>query len=274
MGLFDRLGDLGSALGGIAAAPFGLGAMALGAGAGNAVGGGLQKTVKPPNIGDDNYNPRLDPNSGYNTALGMYPGGMSPLNQDTGLLKDQYRLQYNPESLQNKTAYGDMLGSYALSKGPSEQAKYLQQSQDLNQQNAMQNATQQNRGALSSSYSDLASHGGLSSGARERLASGGARNLSQTTQGIANQGMQNKLGILSQDEAGKLGALGQAQGFSNQNFQNDLAKTQLGLGVQKYNTGNAMDAISNKNAQDLAKYQELMKAYGGDQQANATIRAS
>lgn len=211
-----------------------------------------------PKLGDDDYDPNADPNSAYNVSKGMFPDYISALDDSTGLLKNQYQLQstYDPK-------YGQALGEFALSKGPSQQAQYLQGLQKLGQQNALQTATQQGRGALSSSYSDLAQRGGLSAGARERLTSQNSRNVSQGLQGIRNQGLQDMLGISAADEGAKLAALPTAQNLEGQRSAQDI-------GVKQFNIGGALNQLGGKNAANLAKYEEMMKAKAADQQAQAT----
>lgn len=162
----------------------------------------------------------------------------------------------------------------ATQAGPSAWLNLQLQNQDLAKSNALGNATSANAGANAAARSSLATKGGLSSGAAERIAKTGNQDLALQRQAILNQDQQSRLGLGAQDEATKTGLLGQASslesglsqfnaGQAQQNSQYNLGQTnalnQFNAGQyqqnSQYNTGqaNALNqfnaAANNQNAQ-------------------------
>lgn len=175
---------------------------------------------------------------------------------DSGMIRDEFKIG----GLTNKYLEqgGGLLGSLqdrATAVGPSQQAQYLTQASDIEQAKqrdlmqknmASQQATQQ---------ANLAMKGGLGSGAAERLASGLGQQAMLGGQDIGRQGATDRLNILAQDEAQKLGLMqalpGMYQSFGENQMGRQVADRQGGMGL-------LMD-----------KYGRDMQAYGANQMARA-----
>ena len=207
---------------------------------------------------------------------------------DSGLLKSQYQLMARPDVAFNPTAINtqaiEELRKRGLATGPTQQAQYLQQQQQLDEQNQLGNAARQQAGASSYAFGQAASHGGLSSGSRERLAQQAVLGLSGARQDVARQGMGQRLGILSNDEAQKLGILqnlpGQELGLSGFNAAQEAQKANLGLANREYGTRveernltGAMNEVGRMDNAELQKYKEKMASYAAEKTAQAQASA-
>lgn len=109
-------------------------------------------------------------------------------------------------------------------------------------------AMRDNMAGQTSAWNNLARTGGLDSGARERIARTGQRDLASSNALLANQAAQNQMGLRMQD------------------FQNQVAADQ-------YNIGNTLGQVDREFAADMGIFQERAKAYGADQTANAIAGA-
>lgn len=105
-------------------------------------------------------------------------------------------------------------------------ASLMEQQQRLGQQDNMDAASRQAASGAAQARSSLAMRGGLSGGARERVAMNMGRGMAQDRQAAARQGMSDRLGIGMQDEQNRLGMLSQ---FANQE-----------QALNQFNTGNRM----------------------------------
>jgi len=185
--------------------------------------------------------------------------------------------------------------SKALSQGPStwaQMAEGKQRQEELQQRG--QTATQAGSNQAQA-RSNLAMRGGLSGGARERLASSGAKDLMNAQQGIGAQGQQARANIGLQDEQQKQSMLMQLPGMEVQALQPELQKTsawqQMAQGEQGLeanrrsqeanfsqqanlqNMQNTMGAINAKNQDAMNQYNEGMKSWAAENQARATERS-
>lgn len=236
-----------------------------------------------PDLVDPGARP-LYPNMGNLTA------GTQGLLQEPYVLKDRgdVELVSTMGDINKRFAGSDAtlaeLKNRALAQGPTQQAKYLTEAQQLEELQSMGKAGASARKASSSAFSDLARGGGLSTGARERLARQSSRDLASSMQEVRGQGAKDRLNILAQDEAQKLGLLSALPGQENQatsifgNLAQGEAQRAEGLGlsnrgystdVEKLNQQRALDEIARVDQNKLAKYQEEMRAYAAAQQANA-----
>lgn len=212
----------------------------------------------------------------------------SLLNPDTGMLKQQYLLNAQPDvnvgKLDVNTTALNELQNRGLSQGPSTYANILGQQQALGEQNALSDVARSNAGASSSAYSQAASHGGLSTGGRERLATLGQNNLAAGQQGVLRAGMGQRLDIGAQDEAQKLGILQSLPGMQAQLGglqESDLSRLgNLGLanrdystGLQKLNIAGSLGEVGRQDDANLQSYLEKMRGYAAGQTANAQAHA-
>lgn len=168
--------------------------------------------------------------------------GYNSIRGADGQLMSQYKI--NPQEM------GDSASWVA-----SAQAK-----NNANTTNSWNNAATLAQTGKDEAMSDLGMSGGFSSGARERIAKMGSRDMNNSKMDAANQGNLNNLEI---DLQGKQMDL-DAERF---NISNDLAG-------QQYNTGNAIADVGGLNAQQMTGYDQRMKDFIGTKLANAQAQAS
>ena len=184
----------------------------------------------------------------------------SLLDPETGLLKSQYILK----DVDKSTLEGyNAIKQRALGTQPS---AWAQLTLDKAKQDAMQQKDSAARQAMSGqnqAFTDLAARGGLSSGARERVTRSGARDLMSARQGVESQANTNRFNILTEDEKQRMALLPQfadAEGKLAMNSQN----------TQKMNIMGALDEKRAKDSQALQVYQEQMKKWASEREAQAT----
>lgn len=167
----------------------------------------------------------------------------------------------------------DAFQSRALARGPSDWARQAGDQQNYLAMHAKDQGAQAVAGQGATARAGLASRGGLSSGAAERLAQGGANNYLSMTQGINNENSKNQMQIGMNDEQNKLSMMSQLPGMQLGAANFGLAKTNAQLGANSADIANEMQNSSAKNTFDLGQYQTKMAAYGAGQTAAATQRA-
>lgn len=169
----------------------------------------------------------------------------------TGLLKAPYQLQG-----------GDIYGAMkqqALSTGPSAWAQLAQQQQETAQQGAADQASRQALSSQAGARGALAMRGGLSSGARQRLAMQGGRDLLGARQDIVRQGLGQKQNIMLEDERNR------------QNLLRGLQPQEMAMG--QFNIQQALKDKQMQDEQNMQKYQEGMKSWAAERQAQATEKS-
>lgn len=222
------------------------------------------------------------------------PDYASIIDPATGLIKSQY--QVNPgEKLSpyaDELANGINLNTDALQElrnrsketGPSKYTTIALGKQG--EEEAMQRDLAQRRGqtAKAGTWEQLAMRGGLSGGERERIGYQGNRDIANEQAGVASQGVQSRYGIGLQDEATKLGILNELPGMELNALQPDITKATLrGKAYERdinrlnstneLNLGRSIQDIQGKNAFDLGAYDEAMKGWAANKQADATASA-
>jgi hypothetical protein len=136
------------------------------------------------------------------------------------------------------------------------------QQQDMLAGNAQSAGANQTAGQTAQATDALASQGGLSSGARERAAEGGANNFMNMSQNINQQRASNDMQIGVNDEQNKIQELGQLPGMENQKVQGLQA-------VNAADTANQIAENQSLNSYNQNLYNQQMSAWGANQQANA-----
>lgn len=138
--------------------------------------------------------------------------------------------------------------------------------------------------ATASAFSALATRGGLSKGARERIATKGASDLMKGRMAVARQGQLDRFNILGEDEKQKLDIMKALPGMdiaalspelqktnawasmadseSGRRMNLDLANRSYMTDIDKYNKGTALDLAK-------TKYQQQMAAWAADRTATA-----
>lgn len=171
-------------------------------------------------------------------------------NAETGLLNSEYNLQNNFNS-----RGVDAIASEAL-RDPGTMSRWGTLA--LNQAKGANAA--QNAGAITQAQNQLAMSGGLRGGARERLAATGAQNTLKANQtATAN--------IQTQDELNRQKWLGMLP-------QMDMTAAQYQTGLQDRNIGRALTEINAGRGMQQQQYNEAMRAWGADKQAQAARAAA
>jgi len=166
------------------------------------------------------------------------------------------------------------LQSRATSQGPSAWAQMATQNQRNEQQNAMNAANRNSMAQQNRQYGMLAGRGGLSAGQRERMAMQGARGAFGATQNIANQGMQQRLGIGMQDDQQKLGLLQQLPGMQMNAANFDQSQRAYRNNATNADLANAMKDIQGFNAYNAGAYSDAMKEWGALESSKAQAKAA
>lgn len=205
-------------------------------------------------------------------AQGLNPDG-SPIKpgyagytDENGNLQDKYRIHLN--TLDPNTLEGyNLLKQLATEKGPSQYAQIANQQAARSRQDAIDAGAAQAASGLSFAQNNMAMRGGISSGARERTAMQGARDLLSTRQDAYRQEGNSLLDIMKQDEAMKRDALarfGTAEG--------QLALSNLGIQNQEaqYNMGTLLRDKDMQNSWNMDTYKAALDKWGAQQQAAAT----
>lgn len=230
---------------------------------------------------------------------------------DNNQLQDKYKLMARPDvgfasslgDIQSRldaakydpAALNELTKEALDTSGNSAWETLSKQKQALDEQDARNRAVEQGRSATSSAFSDLASKGGLSNGARERLARTGALSYNQSLQDINRSGMEARADIGTQAEQNRLallsaapGAQAQASQVGNQSAdifgkyaegedqrQQDLnlANRNYATNVDSTNLTNTLNQLGGLNDYNLGKYQSQMQTYAAQQQAKATAAA-
>jgi len=171
---------------------------------------------------------------------------------EPGQLADQFKESLGPsyQAMQDK----------GLTEGDTRAAGLAREQQGLMSAQAMDRNARQNAGAQTGARGSLAMRGGLTGGAAERMASGGAQGLMRAQQMQNMQDQQANLQISAGDEAMKNKMLGQTGG----------AEQMIG----GRNVGRLQQDITNQNKQKFGIYKEDMQAFGAEKTAQAQQQAN
>lgn len=263
-------------------------------------------------------NPGLQPGQGggnvqvSNSAtpydgMPMYPELKSRLN-GSGVLEGPLHIVEN-DPIKERNSLGDItsrLNNINLDTSGVEQLKkealaapgtsawegMMRGRQGLEESGAQDNAARTSASGTAQAMSQLSGTGGLSNGARERLARMGGQDLSTQKQSVLRQGQLDRSGIGVQAEQNRLGQLSQLPGAQIAALQPEIQKTQmygnfaeqenqrnqdLGLANRKYsgdiqaqNIGNSLNTANSENAARLGAYNSAMQAWAANKQAGAT----
>lgn len=188
----------------------------------------------------------------------LYPGFDSALDEQGNLPKN---FRSDPSSRVDSAAL-DAYKRRAMMTGPSPWASMMLDKRNLEQSTALQDADARTAGGAAQARSTLASRGGLTGGARERLAQAMGRTRMTTGQDIRRQGEISKYDILTKDDQQKTDMLGRVPGMEDQ-------RNQLLTQAEQFN---ATNNLAEKRAGDLARineYNEKMKGWAADRTAQA-----
>lgn len=212
---------------------------------------GPQATNAPAYI-----NPLLGADGKPNPAMQMGPGVQSLL---SGINQD-------PAALNKFT-------SEAMRTGPSPWATMAKGEQTQAEKTQRDQAAAQDAGGVAQAQASLAQSGGLTSGARERVAAGGARNALDTQQGIQTAGNENRLQIGMNDEQNRINELSQVPGMQEAALQIPLQKAQLQGQANQFDIGQTTGQAANQNAYNMGQFTLSNQLGAANAQANATAAA-
>lgn len=163
----------------------------------------------------------------------------------------------------------DAFSKEALRTGPSQWAQDATKQQNYLSMQAKDQGAATTQGATASARAQLAARGGLSGGAAERLAQGGANNYLNMTQGVNNTETNNDMQIGMNDEQNRLSALGQLPGMQMADANFGLQKATTQLGADSQDNQNQFNANANLNQWNLGMYGQTMGGWAAQQNAEA-----
>lgn len=173
----------------------------------------------------------------------------------TGELLDQYKSDpYAGEALQK------LKGEAFADPGESPWAKMQMAQQQQQESQGKDQAAASQAQAMAQAQANLMRQGGLSGGARLRMAAQGAKDLARAQQGVAQQGINQRLGIGEKAidrQTNLLGQFGSAEQAANEK-----------------NIGRVTDDVTKGSMFDLERYKQQMAAYGAKQSADAQRAAA
>lgn len=196
---------------------------------------------------------------------------------ENGNLNPKYAITARPDIAFKQNEALGVLKDRATATGPSAWAQLMQQFIKGKAAEATDAAAAQGNAATAQGMSQLATRGGLSAAARERMASKGALNSLMARQKVGRDALQDELAMLAEDEKTKTnllstwGGLAESSAAREQNL--GLANRDYATDVSKYNTDRMYDEHRTKQKFDMAKWQESMKALGAYQTARAQEEA-
>jgi hypothetical protein len=209
-------------------------------------------------------------------AQGLNPDG-SPIktayqsitDPTTGQLKSQYQLNISPLSTANMQGY-NKFSQEAMRSGPSAWAQLQQQGVQNNLQQNKSSAARQAYSGMNQGLQNLAMRGGASGASRAMLARGSMRDLVNARQGAGLQAQTQGLGIQTTDEGNRIQQLGQLA-----SSEQDIGKYNKSLEgkVSEFNMNSLLQDQRGKSAYDFGSYQEQMKKWAADKQAEATAKS-
>ena len=186
----------------------------------------------------------------FQSQLG--PGGMMP---------EQYQIQ---DQL-NRGGLEKIRG-IALGEGPSAWAQARGQELQTQQAQGMSDLAAQSQSAQAQARGQMARRGGISSGARERMAMGGAQSNIMNQQRARLGGQQAREGLATEDERRKSQMLQQLPG-------QEIQSAQFGRAGEQFNIQRALQEKQAERSYNMQKYQADSQAWAAQKQAEA-IRAS
>lgn len=158
-------------------------------------------------------------------------------------------------------------------QGPSAWATLAGQQQNQIAENTEDQNTAAAAGQTAGAMDSLASSGGLTSGARERAAEGGATNMMNMDQGTQRQNSMNQMQIGVNDAQNKMQEMGMLPGMESQALAPQFQEAQIQLGAQGQDVSNETNSLNNANSWNQNMYNQQMQAWGTNQTANATANS-
>ena len=192
--------------------------------------------------------------------------------QGTGL-QSQYQLQARPDVQVNQDAYNRMKET-AMATGNSPWASMMLDKQTIEQQNAMDQARTGAATSQNQALAGMAMRGGVSGGARARLAQQMAKEQMNAGQGVFRQGMTDRMNIGLQDQQRKDQMLGNVMNADFQNANIGMQNRAYQTDVDRFNVGNMLSEAGAKRDWKMNLYQEEMKKWAAGKTADAQAQAA
>lgn len=194
---------------------------------------------------------------------------ISRIEQESGILAPQYQSPVDPVTGKLKEQFTfDPMKSEAFAKireqafgaGPSTWAQVALDKQGIEELGARERAQKEMMQAQAQQQADLMRLGGISGGARERMASRGARDLMMRQQELGREGQLARLGITERDEGARREDL---KGVA------ELEKAAQAQGIEALQKD-----LENRAKFDAEKYAQQMQTWGAGKTAEAQERAA
>lgn len=249
---------------------------------------GTAPTPGTPGYGDmSNSSFTTDPNGNV-----VYAGGspsMSGPDYQGMPSAPSYNPIYNPSTMNlSSQVQGDLSGinlqplqnsvnqfeQTANAPGPSPWAALADQQQNALMTDTVNKGNQAVNGQTAGAIDQLGSTGGITSGARERVAEGGNTNAMNMAQGAARTNTENQMGIGVQNAQQKMQMQAQVPGMESMALQPQFQEAGMMANAQNSDIMNMMNSNSNANMWNQQMYGTQMGAWGAGQQANATTAAA
>lgn len=210
-----------------------------------------------------------------------------------GTLPDEYAATYDGvtpelearlEDLVLNTEGLDHLRERATTEGTSAWGDLMLEANELQRAKALDDMARTSNTATAQAFSDIATRGGISRGAAERLATKGAVNAMMGGQGVRRDADLSALGIRSEDEKMKLDLLKALPELEARAYDTQLAKENLWAKAagqdaanraqtQQFNISNMIGDIRDRNKYESGRWDTLATAYGAERTAQAQENA-
>ena len=187
----------------------------------------------------------------------IMPEYQSLIDPATGLLKKEYQMNVgtiDPAKLEGYQA----LRTEATRTGPSVWAQLQKKLLNVNRSADMDKATTQASTGAATARGSLAMRGGLSSGARERIAMNAGKNQIEARQGVGRQATINNLNLDTTDEQNRLGTL---KSFNDSELGVTKYNTDTQNKGQEFNITRALEEKARKDAAEQLRYTEENKKW-------------
>ncbi len=164
--------------------------------------------------------------------------------------------------------------SGALRTGPSAWSRLATDKAYAEEMDARERAGRTAAASAAEARSDLAAHGGLTSGARERINTGAIQAATAAGQDAGRQGSLARMGISVQDEANREQMLSQLPGMEIQSLQPGFQRAGILGSVYDSDAGRRAREAESENQYNFGKYDTYASGRSNERLAQATERAA
>lgn len=158
-------------------------------------------------------------------------------------------------------------------QGPSAWATLANQQQNALAENARERGAGETNASTAAALDQLGSSGGITSGARERVAEAGQKNYMNMNQDVSRQNTLNQLQIGVNDQQNKMQEMGMLPGMEMQALQPEFQKANMWEGAHAGDIQNQIGSNEYANQWNQNLYNQQMSAWAANQQAKATANS-